>query len=324
MRRRAAGQIVTFYSFKGGVGRSMAVANIGRLLGAQASSRKPVLIVDWDLEAPGLHHYFESLQNSSGGLIDYFHGLNTKLQAEDSFREALKGQNSEAVLDSHLPLGKYVAATFAPGLHVMPAGALGSSYAGLVSSFSWAAFYHDYPYAIEAFRRLLVRDYSYVLLDSRTGVTDISGMCTSLLPDKLVALFAPNAQNLGPLLDVIEAAVEYRRLSDNPRPLLVYPLASRFDPSDVYSLQVWLNTFQSRFEETFQRLYGIEKLKLAGYFRDVVLLHIPHYAYGEPNVVGREEPYYPGSLRRAYEEFTRWLTRDEPPWAPAGPPRRHH
>src|SRR5215470_3632439 len=55
------GRIYTFYSYKGGVGRSMALANIGVLL---ALAGKRVLLVDWDLEAPGLELYF-----SSGGRL---------------------------------------------------------------------------------------------------------------------------------------------------------------------------------------------------------------------------------------------------------------
>ena len=66
------GKIVTFYSYKGGTGRSMALANVAWVL---ASSGKRVLAIDWDLEAPGLHRYFEpfladkSLERSTG-LID--------------------------------------------------------------------------------------------------------------------------------------------------------------------------------------------------------------------------------------------------------------
>src|SRR5262245_50593676 len=49
------GKIITFYSYKGGTGRSMALANVAWIL---ASTGKKVLMVDWDLEAPGLHRYF--------------------------------------------------------------------------------------------------------------------------------------------------------------------------------------------------------------------------------------------------------------------------
>ena len=62
------GSITTFYSYKGGVGRTMALANIAVLL---AKEGLRVLIVDWDLEAPGLHRYFQ-LEDELGrdGLID--------------------------------------------------------------------------------------------------------------------------------------------------------------------------------------------------------------------------------------------------------------
>ena len=49
------GKIVTFYSFKGGTGRTMALANVAWIL---ASNGLKVLVVDWDLDSPGLHRYF--------------------------------------------------------------------------------------------------------------------------------------------------------------------------------------------------------------------------------------------------------------------------
>lgn len=49
------GRIITFYSYKGGTGRSMALANVAWIL---ASQGERVLTIDWDLEAPGLHRYF--------------------------------------------------------------------------------------------------------------------------------------------------------------------------------------------------------------------------------------------------------------------------
>jgi hypothetical protein len=52
---RDPGRIITFYSYKGGTGRSMALANVAWIL---ASNGYRVLVVDWDLEAPGLHRYF--------------------------------------------------------------------------------------------------------------------------------------------------------------------------------------------------------------------------------------------------------------------------
>ena len=67
------GSIVTFYSYKGGVGRTMALANIAVLLSQMG---KRVLVVDWDLEAPGLERYFTeylfSKDQEKPGLLDLF------------------------------------------------------------------------------------------------------------------------------------------------------------------------------------------------------------------------------------------------------------
>ena len=47
--------IYTFYSYKGGVGRSMAMANVAECFCQQGLD---VLMIDWDLEAPGLESFF--------------------------------------------------------------------------------------------------------------------------------------------------------------------------------------------------------------------------------------------------------------------------
>ena len=58
------GRIVTFYSFKGGTGRTMALANVAWIL---AANGKRVLIADWDLESPGLHRFFQPFLDTESG-----------------------------------------------------------------------------------------------------------------------------------------------------------------------------------------------------------------------------------------------------------------
>src|ERR1017187_1196079 len=72
MSESSQGQIVTFYSYKGGTGRTMALANVAWIL---ASNGKRVLSVDWDLESPGLHKFFhpfldESTVSATPGVIE--------------------------------------------------------------------------------------------------------------------------------------------------------------------------------------------------------------------------------------------------------------
>src|ERR1044071_8991777 len=69
----AEGSIVTFYSYKGGVGRSFAMANVGVAL---ASWGYRILCVDWDLEAPGLHKYL-SVKEPTSGVVELISSLTT-------------------------------------------------------------------------------------------------------------------------------------------------------------------------------------------------------------------------------------------------------
>ena len=72
MSDTSEGQIITFYSYKGGTGRTMALANVAWIL---ASNGKRVLAVNWDLESPGLHKFFrpfldESTVSATPGVIE--------------------------------------------------------------------------------------------------------------------------------------------------------------------------------------------------------------------------------------------------------------
>jgi len=48
-------EVITFYSYKGGVGRTLALANIAFYL---SKFEFNVCILDFDVEAPGIHHKF--------------------------------------------------------------------------------------------------------------------------------------------------------------------------------------------------------------------------------------------------------------------------
>src|SRR5207244_6984017 len=71
------GKIVTFYSYKGGTGRTMALANTAWIL---ASDGKQVLVVDWDLDSPELHKCYHPFLDSAAisgapGVIDLINGF---------------------------------------------------------------------------------------------------------------------------------------------------------------------------------------------------------------------------------------------------------
>ena len=66
------GKIITFYSFDGGTGRTMALANIAWILAANGYR---VLVADWDMESPGLHRFFQPFMDvrasDQPGIVDF-------------------------------------------------------------------------------------------------------------------------------------------------------------------------------------------------------------------------------------------------------------
>ncbi|MGH8772304.1 MAG: hypothetical protein ACREV2_14180, partial [Burkholderiales bacterium] len=70
-------EVITFYSYKGGTGRTMALANIACLFAREGTAGLRVLAIDWDLEAPGLHYYLRAPNGgtagqNSAGVVEYF------------------------------------------------------------------------------------------------------------------------------------------------------------------------------------------------------------------------------------------------------------
>lgn len=317
------GQVITFYSYKGGTGRSMAMANLACLLAQQG---RKVLAIDWDLEAPGLHRYFEELvdQNphfhAKPGLIDLFYELDFRLQkiASDNYQS----EEEAAILLSDFPLSQYFVRTSVPSLTLMKAGRFDRDYGRRTNSFPWEAFYTRSPWLIRNLGQALASSFDYVLIDSRTGITDTSGICTMLLPEKLVVVFTPNRQSILGAAELVERAVEYRRISDDPRPLLVFPLPSRVEPAEPQLREQWrfgigkgFPGFQGLFEELFSRTYEVTDCSLQKYFDDVQIQHLPRYAFGESIAVLKERSEDRLSLSRAFRAFAEKLTCGDPPWS---------
>ena len=81
---------------------------------------------------------------------------------------------------------------------------------------------------LEALRNAWTAEYDFTLIDSRTGITDIGGICTIHLPDVLVAFFTANYLSLDGVADVLQRARRgHSRLPVDRRRLLIIPVPSR-------------------------------------------------------------------------------------------------
>lgn len=315
---RQSGIIITFYSYKGGTGRTMALANTACLLSRHlANNPQRALMLDWDLEAPGLHKFFTKELDeteSRPGIIDYFHTLKQRLEETEELYPKLTEPDGWKVLNDILPLDDYLTKDMLPGIDFIKAGKMDADYATLVRSFNWVEFYEKFELAIEVFRDLLINKYAYALIDSRTGLNDTSGICTMLLPEKLVAVFTPNEQSLEGVIDLVKRALPYRQASRDFRPLAVFPLPSRIELAEKDLRSSWRKRYQSDFEEVFRLIYDAQECELTPYFNEVQLPHMSYYAYGE-SVAVWEERSEALSLSRAYEEFFRRLIELDVAWA---------
>jgi cellulose biosynthesis protein BcsQ len=321
------GKILTFYSYKGGTGRSMAVVNFGCWLARQASRRGRILLIDWDLEAPGLHRYFPATDSVAAarqdGLIDYFWAVRDGLAGDGGLYQKFTATDGVAILRKAFPLSPYISRDVFPGVDLIRAGRFEADYAQRVSAFDWVDFHRQYGEVFRLLREMIVSDYSYCLIDSRTGFNDVSGVCTMLMPEKLVLVFTPNRQSLSGVLDLAARAVNYRRAADDFRPLAIFPVASRIENAELELKQRWRKTYQDEFEATLKTAYQLDECGLTEYFDDVVLPHVSFYSFGEEIAILREKHSDALSLRRAYDNFFQRLDTTEFAWdalASASPP----
>jgi len=327
------GHVVTFYSFKGGTGRTMSLANSACVLAeAERGVGNAVLVVDWDLEAPGLHRYFPPRLRSDAvgnlglddqpGLIDLMHALMDALPdvAPESEEEAVLA--ARRALDG-IALERYVMPTDVPGVSILRAGRDDDNgYSRRVNTFNWEALFRRCPVIYRELAEVLAAQWRWTLIDSRTGLTDISGICTALMPEKLVVVFTPNRQSLSGVRDIVLRALEYRLQGSDPRPLLVYPLASRIEASLERLSRDWrrgkpdtgLVGYQPMFEQLLAESNGLPQCSLEAYFDAVFIQQTPDWAYGEVIAV-REGSNDRLSLSSSYRVFCDRLMSGKPPWA---------
>jgi len=207
--------IYTFYSYKGGVGRSMALANVGELF-YQAGLN--VLLVDWDLEAPGLERFFgvdAEEKAAQPGVMDMLLDYKQQMMQESTETEQFPFKKpSDLVIDLHpnSPKGR---------LWLLTAGkrdkANFTRYANAVLTFDWKDFYDNWEGEayFEWLRQQFLEMADVVLIDSRTGITEMGGVCTYQLGDVVVMFCGTSRQNLEGTVQMVaelkSAAVEKAR-----------------------------------------------------------------------------------------------------------------
>ncbi|MDR0799170.1 MAG: AAA family ATPase [Dysgonamonadaceae bacterium] len=194
---------VTFYSYKGGVGRTLAVVNIANRL---AEFGKKVCVMDFDLEAPGLNHkYKHNIDEVKQGLVDYIYEF------------AVNGVVPGSIGDYAKEITKYKYTNEKDlkkrqnNIIFIPAGNPESGeYWKKLSHISWWNLFYEansegIPFFLDL-KEKIKKEFNpdYLLIDTRTGITEISAITMSILADSIVLLAVNNEENICGTQRIIE------------------------------------------------------------------------------------------------------------------------
>lgn len=211
---RKKAPIITFYSYKGGMGRTTTMVSYA--IDLAVNSNKKVCIIDCDLEAPGYLNFFnlsehESLNSGKiNGLVEFLSDLNFSKNPEN-----IKISDNYLV---NVAYGNYAEeASALDNIYLMPAGNLnedfdfgtGENRQQYLEGLSRINLSNETS-VINSFQILLDKineeiEPDIILLDSRTGFNDIIGTASLYLADIIVGFFGFNEQTVPGLLNLIDS-----------------------------------------------------------------------------------------------------------------------
>ncbi len=217
-------RVFTFYSYKGGVGRSMALLNMAYYLHARG---RHVLIVDLDLDAPGASGFLQRNEelvpeNGKRDVIDLLSLVVDTARGASSEPDAplppLPSLRFEAFLRSVRPdkfaesalvnaprarfdvLAADMDRDYTSRLSALELSTLSAGKIAVASdSLRGILLNHRFPFHQpwqEVGEGPLPTAYDYILVDSRTGLSEIGGLCVGPLSDRLIVLSGLNDQNI--------------------------------------------------------------------------------------------------------------------------------
>jgi len=188
-------KVITFYSFKGGMGRTTTLASVAINL---VKKGKNVMMIDTDIEAPGLATLFFAEESIRNGVLDYLleHSLSSGVNVADY---VLDVTDPSLLRESD---GK---------LYLMPAGKVDGNYIQKLARIDYqdhreGALRKSMCDMLEAVSSAYAVD--YILIDSRAGFHDMGGIAVTQLPHGVVLFGNNSRQSWDGLAQVIRTISE--------------------------------------------------------------------------------------------------------------------
>jgi NUBPL iron-transfer P-loop NTPase len=212
--------ILSFYSFKGGVGRSTALAAFAIQL---ARAGKRVCIIDLDLEAPGIGTMLRPASGAAQyGVVDYL-------------LEAALGRGQPDIGDYFHLCDEPRIVGSGPPIAVVPAGRLDDDYLEKLARIDYQGILapsqiHTGGVLASLLRALKTeRQVEYVILDSRSGLHDIGGLALNGIAH-LDVVFGFDSEQSWQGLQLIVSHLGRRRI-ERGQPHQLFALAFAMAPA---------------------------------------------------------------------------------------------
>ncbi len=182
------------------------------------------------------------------------------------------------------------------GIDLMGAGRQGPSYSVKLSTFNWIDFYERLGGRglLQAARQQMRATYDYMLIDSRTGMSDTSGICTIEMPDTLVICFTLNEQSIRGAVGVAEsvraqrAAASRSSAESGVGPTRLFPVPTRVETtSEADKLKAALDLAKRTFAPYLDH---IDREEHGHYWGAVQVAYFPYYAFEEIPAVFADDP----------------------------------
>jgi MinD-like ATPase involved in chromosome partitioning or flagellar assembly len=265
----------------------MSLANTAVLLNSWGYK---VLIIDWDLEAPGLEHFFKSfidieLVKEKNGVIDILHNKE-KVSWQDALISVVLNNSNEPI-------------------HLISSGKRNDDYFKRVRSFDIDEFYNNGGGEfIEELRDEWKKEYDFVLIDSRTGITEIGGICAVQLPDYVVLLFTATDQGFDGTLDIASRALKaQQKLPFDRQKLAFIPILTKFDTQAEFKLsQKWVHHFAVKLEGIYKDWLPVS-IKVDEFIQATKVPYITYFSFGEKLPVLEQSLSDTSGLAYAYENL---------------------
>lgn len=292
--------IISFYSYKGGVGRTQLTANLATFLCHYAY--KKVLLIDWDLEAPGLHFYFKA-QTQNKGVIELLTAFNQTAKQKWEIDEA-----DLPYFDQSYIVNVDRQANDKGRIDLITAGFYDNEdykeYNKKVTYFNWQDFYEKLDglhYTEFLKQKIKELGYDYVLIDSRTGMSDYLGMVNIQLPDINVLVMAPTNQNLAGCKRVANNIKNSPYVNEGYRKPTVMPILSRMDTSIEREMINWRKVFAETFQDEIAYFCQAVRIDSYEYVANSLLAYKRDISFGENIVFAKDGfPIEQGTIAEKY------------------------